>query len=215
MQLILGYGPLESSLRMIPIMTPMMFIAPLVPKLVKKIGARTTIAIGLVLTAAAFIGMTTWTQDMSYGHLLITLLPLIAGIALAQTPATNILMASVPRNRSGMGSAMNDTTRQIGGALGVAVLGAILSATYENKMIEVAHNFPEQVREGLQSSLAVALQVAEHLGPMAGDMVRTAKDAFMSGMSDYATVAACIIFVAAIVAFVGLPKHQAKNDDTI
>ena len=215
MQLILGYGPLESSLRMIPIMTPMMFIAPLVPKLVKKIGARTTIAIGLVLTAAAFIGMTTWTQDMSYGHLLITLLPLIAGIALAQTPATNILMASVPRNRSGMGSAMNDTTRQIGGALGVAVLGAILSATYENKMIEVAHNFPEQVREGLQSSLAVALQVAEKLGPMAGDMVRTAKDAFMSGMSDYATVAACIIFVAAIVAFVGLPKHQAKNDDTI
>ena len=215
MQLILGYSPLESSLRMIPIMLPMMFIGPMVPNLVKKIGARATIAIGLTLTATAFLGMTTWTQDMSYWHLLATMLPLIAGIALAQTPATNILMASVPRNRSGMGSAMNDTTRQIGGALGVAVLGAILSATYENKMLEVARNFPEQVREGLQSSLAVALRVAEHLGPMTTEIVHSAKEAFMSGMLDSAMAAACIIFAAAVVAFVGLPKHQKKDDDTV
>ena len=215
MQLILGYSPLESSLRMIPIMLPMMFIGPMVPNLVKKIGARATIAIGLTLTATAFLGMTTWTQDMSYWHLLATMLPLIAGIALAQTPATNILMASVPRNRSGMGSAMNDTTRQIGGALGVAVLGAILSATYENKMLEVARNFPEQVREGLQSSLAVALRVAEHLGSMTTEIVHSAKEAFMSGMLDSAMAAACIIFAAAVVAFVGLPKHQKKDDDTV
>ena len=215
MQLILGYGTLESSLRMIPIMLPMMFISPLVPKLVKKIGARATIAIGLTITSLSFVGMTTWTQDMNYWQLLATMFPLIAGIALAQTPATNILMAAVPRNRSGMGSAMNDTTRQLGSALGVAVLGAILSATYENKMAETVSHFPEQIRAGLESSLAVALQVAEKLGPVAGDVVRNAKDAFITGMTDSAMVAAGIIFAAAVIAFVGLPKHQTKNDDTI
>ena len=215
MQLILGYGPLESSLRTIPVMLPMMFISPMVPNIVKKLGARLTITIGLTMTALSFVGMTFWTQDVTYWQLLITMLPLILGITLAQMPATNILMASVPRNRSGMGSAVNDTTRELGAALGVAILGAILSATYENKMAETVSHFPEQIRQGLESSLAVALRVADTLGPMADDVVHSAKEAFLGGMTHSAMIAATIIFTAAAIAFVGLPRHHKKNDDTI
>lgn len=143
------------------------------------------------------------------------MLTMMLGITFAMTPGTNILMASVPRNRSGMGSVMNDTTRELGGALGVAILGAIISAVYETKMAETASRLPEQIQTGLESSLAVALSVAEHLGPAADAVVSAAKDAFMGGISQAAMVAAMIIFSAAVIAFFGLPKHQSKNDDVI
>lgn len=215
MQLVLGYSPLESSLRMIPLMLPMMVISPFVPNVVKKFGARITISVGLTLTAAAFLAMAAWTKDMTYWHLFGTMIVMMLGITFAMTPGTNILMASVPRNRSGMGSAMNDTTRELGGALGVAVLGAILSARYESEMAETASQFGDQVRQGLESSLAVALQVADKLGPLGSGVADAAKDAFMTGISDAAMVASVLIFSAAVISFIGLPSHTKKDDDVL
>ena len=110
---------------------------------------------------------------------------------------------------------MNDTTRELGGALGVAVLGAILSATYVDKIGETLAHVPAQIREGLESSLAVALEVAKSLGPAAAEVSHTAMEAFMSGVSHAALIAAGIIFTSAIIAFVGLPKHASKDDTTI
>ncbi|MES2631301.1 MAG: MFS transporter [Patescibacteria group bacterium] len=215
LQLILGYSALESSLLMIPLMLPMMFLGPFIPSVVKKIGARNVISIGLVMTAVAFLIMATWTKDMTYWHLFGGMFLMMAGISAAMTPGTNILMASVPRNRSGMGSAMNDTTRELGSALGVAVLGAVLSAAYENEIRDTAAQFTGLVKEGLESSLAVALRVAENLGPAAGGVADAAKDAFMTGLSHAALVASAIIFSAAIIALVGLPKTHKEGDDTI
>ena len=215
LQLILGYSALQSSLLMIPLMLPMMALGPFIPSVVKKIGARNVIAIGLTMTAAAFLVMATWNKDMTYWHLFGTMIVMMAGISAAMTPGTNILMASVPRNRSGMGSAMNDTTRELGSALGVAVLGAVLSASYENEIRETAAKFVGPIKDGLESSLAVALQVADKLGPMADGVADAAKDAFMSGLTHAALVAAVIIFGAAIIAFVGLPKEHKVGDDTI
>lgn len=215
LQLILGYTALQSSLLMIPLMLPMMALGPFIPLIVKKIGARNVIVIGLTLTSVAFLVMATWNKDMTYWHLFGTMFVMMAGISAAMTPGTNILMASVPRNRSGMGSAMNDTTRELGSALGVAVLGAILSAAYETQIRDTAAAFTGAVREGLESSLAVALQVADKLGPAASTVSNAAKDAFMTGLSHAALVAAVIIFTAAIIALVGLPKVHKEGDDTI
>lgn len=215
MQLVLGYSALESSLLTVPLMLPMMFIGPFIPNVVNKFGARMTITVGLTMTAVAFVIMSTWTKDMTYWHLFGTMLIMMLGISAAMTPGTNILMASVPRNRSGMGSAMNDTTRELGGALGVAVLGAILSATYENEIRDVASAFVGPIKEGLESSLAVALSVAEKLGPAAQSVSDAAMDAFMSGVSHAAIIASVIIFASALVAFFGLPKNHQPDDDTL
>ncbi len=215
MQLILGYSPLESSLLTIPLMLPMMFISPLVPSVVKRVGARTSIGVGLIITSIAFVIMSTWTKDLNYGFLFVTMFTMMLGITFAMTPGTNILMASVPRNRSGMGSAMNDTTRELGGALGVAVLGAVLSATYEANIAATAAKFPAEISNLLQSSLAVALQVAGKLGESAESVVNAAKDAFMGGISNAALIAAVIIFTAALIALFGLPRHTSKDSDTI
>ncbi|OYW85646.1 hypothetical protein B7Z17_01940 [Candidatus Saccharibacteria bacterium 32-49-10] len=215
MQLVMGYSPLEASLLTVPLMLPMMFIGPFIPNVVKKFGARMTISVGLLLTAIAFAYMSTWTKDMTYWHLFGTMIVMMLGISAAMTPGTNILMASVPRNRSGMGSAMNDTTRELGGALGVAVLGAVLSATYEKEIRETAANFVGPIKEGLESSLAVALNVAEQLGPAAQSVSDAAMDAFMSGVSQAAIIGAAIIFASAVIAFVWLPKTHKADDDTI
>lgn len=215
MQLVMGYSALESSLLTVPLMLPMMFLSPFVPNIVKKLGARATISLGLGLTACAFVMMSTWQSDMTYLHLFVPMFVMMLGISCAMTPGTNILMASVPRNRSGMGSAMNDTTRELGGALGVAVLGAILSASYEKEIAETAARFAGPIKDGLESSLAVALQVAEKLGPAADSVRQAALTSWMNGLSDASIVAALIIFTAAIIAFTGLPKHAKKNDDII
>jgi EmrB/QacA subfamily drug resistance transporter len=215
LQLILGYSALQSSLLMIPLMLPMIAIGPFIPSVVKRLGARNVIVIGLFITASAFVAMSTWTKDMTYWHLFGTMFFMMMGISAAMTPGTNILMASVPRNRSGMGSAMNDTTRELGSALGVAVLGAVLSAAYEDNIRATAATFAGPVKDGLESSLAVALRVAEQLGPVAGSVADAAKTAFMTGISHAAIVAAVIIFVAAGIAFVGLPKVHVEGDDTI
>ena len=215
MQLVMGYSALESSLLTIPLMLPMMFISPLVPSVVKKVGARTTITVGLVLVAVAFLAMATWTKDLTYWHLFFTMLVMMLGITFAMTPGTNILMASVPRNRSGMGSAMNDTTRELGSALGVAVLGAVLSAAYEKNVAEAASQFGGSVQEAIESSLAVAMTVAEKLGSASQSVIDAAMDAFMTGVSHAAIVASIIIFISAGIALFGLPKHAHKDDDTI
>ncbi len=215
MQLVMGYSALESSLLTIPLMLPMMFISPLVPSVVKKVGARTTITVGLLLVTVAFLVMSTWTKDLTYWHLFGTMLVMMLGITFAMTPGTNILMASVPRNRSGMGSAMNDATRELGSALGVAVLGAVLSAAYEKNIAETASHFTGSAKDALESSLAVAMAVAEKLGPAADDVTNAAMDAFMTGISQASLAAAAIIFLSAMIALFGLPKHAQKDDDTI
>lgn len=215
MQLVMGYSPLEASLRTIPFMLPMTIISPMVPSIVKRIGSRLTISLGLLITAGAFVVMSTWTKEMSYGLLLCTMGSMMTGLSLAMTPSTNILMASVPRNRSGMGSAMNDTTRQLGGALGVAILGAIISATYTKTIAPSVQSFPEQIRNGVESSIAVALKIADKLGPATGDVVNQAKTAFTTGFTTAAFVGAIIVFVATLLTFFVLPKHTKKDDTTI
>lgn len=213
-QLILGMTPLESSLAMLPIMIPMLFISPLIPSVVKKLGARITIGLGLFITSVAFVLMSTWTADMTYWHLLSVMWVMMIGISAAMTPGTNILMSAVPRNRSGMGSAMNDTTRELGGALGVAILGAILSAAYADNVREAASHLPAAASEAVEGSLAAAIGVANEIGEAAAPLLDAAKDAWMSALGTASLTAAGIIFAASIIAFIALPRHT-KDSDTL
>ena len=122
-------------------------------------------------------------------------------------------MASVPRNRSGMGSAMNDVTRQLGSALGVAVLGATLSATYTTEIAATASAFTGKTQGLIESSLAVALAVADHLGPAGNGVIEAAKTAWMDGLTAACTLGAVILTISTFVAFFGLPKHIKGDKD--
>ena len=211
-QLILGFTPLESSLAMMPLMIPMLILSPLMPTIVKKFGARATMTTGLLMVAVAFVIMTTWTADMTYWHLLGVMVLIMSGISATTTPGTNILMASVPRERSGMGSAANDLTRELGAVLGVAVLGSVISSVYTNNIAETAGKFTGEVSHAIESSLAVALQVLEAAGPQAAALIHDAEVAWMGALSNAALIAAGIMFVAAAIAFVALPKQTEETE---
>ena len=130
LQGVLGYSPLGAAVRLLPISVVMMVVAPQTPKLVAKYGADKIGTAGLGLVAAGMVGVAFFHVDTSYLQLVITMCVLAAGMAMTMTPMTTQLMAAVPRNRAGMGSATNDTTRELGGALGVAVLGSVLASQY-------------------------------------------------------------------------------------
>ena len=212
-QLVMGYGAFESSLRTLPLMMLMMFVSPFVPNIVKKFGTRWTVTSGLVLVTTAFVIMSQWPTIPSYTQIIASMAVMMSGMALTMTPATTMMMSAVPRNRAGMGSAMNDTTRELGGALGVALLGSVLGTAYSSKIAESISKLPSEVQEIAENSLAGALVVAEKLGPMGEPLVAAAKEAWMNGLSEAMLIAAGIVAVAAIVSAIWLPHEHHEGED--
>lgn len=214
-QLVMGYGAMESSFRLLPIMLLMMVSAPFVPNVVKRFGTRSTVTTGLILVCVAFLIMSQWPSQPQYWQVLGSMAIMMGGTSLTMTPATNMLMSAIPRNRAGMGSAMNDTTRELGGALGIAVLGAVLSSSYAANIVASTGSLPDQIRAVAESSLAGALAVAQGLGPVGEVLATAAKEAWMGGLSTAMIIASSIVGVAALVAAKWLPTHPQGVDDEL
>ena len=205
-QLVMGYGTFESALRSSPIFLAMIIVAPQAPNVARRIGTRRTVAGGLVLVAAG-IGILSLLPDVpGYAHVAFGMTVMAVGMALAMSPTTGLLMSAVPRNRAGMGSAMNDTTRELGGALGIAVLGSVMASNYVGHVAGVAKALPGPAAAAVKSGLAGALAVAGQTGN--GALAQTARSAFMSGLTLSMVVGAGIILFAAALAFVGLPADE-------
>lgn len=212
-QLVMGYGVFVSAIAFFPVMLPMMFLAPMVPKIVDRIGTKWTVAPGLVLVSAGFLYMSRWPVDVQYWQFLVGMGIIVVGMALVMTPATNMMMAAVPKNRSGMGSAMNDTTRELGGALGIAVLGSVMSSGYTRHISDVAASLPDAARAAAESSLAAALSIADQMGGAGDALAAQAREAFMSGTSDAMLVSSLIAIAAAFLIGAFLPHRASVVDE--
>lgn len=212
-QLVIGYGAFESSLRTLPLMIVMVIASPFVPNVVKKFGTRWTVTSGLVLVSLSFVLMSQWPVQPSYAQIMASMAVMMSGMALTMTPATTMMMSAVPRNRAGMGSAMNDTTRELGGALGVAVLGSVLGSVYSSKITEHVGQLPVEVQAIAENSLAGALAVAEKLGPLGDGLAVAAKESWMNGLSQAMLIAAGIVGIAAVVSAIWLPHQHTEGQD--
>jgi EmrB/QacA subfamily drug resistance transporter len=191
LQLVLHDSPLVAAISLIPMALGMMPSARFgAPKLVARIGTGRTCALGLFVAAAGFVWLATLDASSGYWALLAGLLPLGAGMGLAMTPATAAVTDALPRDKQGVGSAMNDLSRELGGALGIAVLGSILQSTYRNHL-DVG-NLPGAAAEHARSSLALA----SRLGP---SVAHSAQRAFVDGMQ-YAMYGSAAAVAAAGVA---------------
>ena len=205
-QLVMGYGTFESALRSSPVFLGIILVAPQAPNLARRIGTRRTVAGGLVLVATG-IGILSQLPDTpGYLHVAGGMTVMAVGMALAMSPTTGLLMSAVPRNRAGMGSAMNDTTRELGGSLGIAVLGSVAASTYAAHVGRAVVGLPASAAAAVKSSLAGALAVAGQTGN--GALAQAAKSAYMSGMTLSMVVGAGIILAAAVLALVGLPADE-------
>jgi EmrB/QacA subfamily drug resistance transporter len=206
--LVMGYGAFKTSLAILPPMVPMIILSPIAPLLASKIGTRWTVSSGLCLVIGSFVLMTRWPTAPTYIDIALGMSVMTSGMALASTPATSMMMSAVPRARSGMGSAMNDTTRELGSALGIAVLGAFLSSGYTNKIAPVISALPEQARVVAEKSLAGALAVSAQLGDAGSALADASKAAWMDSLKASMVVGAIICAFALIIAAVWMPHRE-------
>jgi hypothetical protein len=126
----------------------------------------------------------------------------------AMTPATESIMGSLPLDRAGVGSAMNDTTRQVGGALGVAVIGSLLASFYSSSLTTAMHGLPSRALAIADNSVGAAIAVAHGMGGAAGAALSRAADrAFVHGMDSAVLAAAGVAFLGSLVSLVFLPSR--------
>jgi EmrB/QacA subfamily drug resistance transporter len=211
LQFVLDYSPLGAAVRLLPLSAVLMAVAPQTPKLVARFGADRVAASGLGLVAVALALVSTLGQSTPYWYLLITVMILAAGMAMTMTPMTTQLMTSVPRDRAGMGSATNDTTRELGGALGVAVLGSLVTSQYTSGVSGAAAQLPDQAREIAESSIGGVhglIDAGVLPAQAAQSLLTTAKQAFVDGLGLAATAAAIIVGLTAIAVLRLLPSDR-------
>lgn len=205
-QLVLGYGSFESGLRMLPIMPMLIIFSTRAAGLVDRLGARAVVTAGMLLTAAGVFILSFLTPASGYGHVLLGMIVMGAGMGLTMTPMTELIMSSVPRDKAGVGSAMNDTTREVGTTLGVAVLGSILSSGYTSNLGSAVSDLPDAARVTAEGSLAGALGVARDIGGAQGTaIVDAAKSAWTDGLQLSMAIGAGIVLFAAVIAARYLP----------
>ncbi len=145
------------------------------------------------------------------------------GMGTAMSPTTDLLMSAVPRKQAGMGSAMNDTTRELGGSLGVAVFGSLLASRYASQLADAVTQLPARAAEAVSGSLAGALRVgAEAPEPQGAALVDAAKAAWVDGFRFSLLIAGLVVAVAGLVAWkflpdraVDLPMEQDLSDDEL
>ena len=213
LQSVQGYSPVMAAVCMFP-MTPAVFLSTMASINVdRKMGTKFTMSLGLLLSGAG-IFLFSQTAGITTPYLYIFFVQIILGTGLGFTmsPATNSVMSSLPPGRAGIGSAMNDTTRQVGGALGIAVLGALMNGTYRSG-VNLLDGLPglgaatmEQIRSSIQGAHHVALKLGTGL---AGTVVQTSSQAFVNGMREALLIASVVMWIAAVTAWLILPdKHK-------
>ncbi len=211
-QLVLGYTPLDAAVRLLPMAPIMIIVAPLTPRLSQRFGANRTVAGGMVFVAVGltmFRGLGTTTP---YWYVLMCLIPLVSGMALAMSPMTAAIMSAVPARRAGAGSAMNDATRELGAALGIAVMGSLAASRYAGAVNELTTALPVASQDAARASIAGALRVADGLGGSAGETLRAgAETAFVDGVHLAVTVGAVLAAVAAFLVIRYLPRDLAHE----
>jgi EmrB/QacA subfamily drug resistance transporter len=209
LQLVLGYGTLEAGLKQLPFPIVLMAVAPNTPKIAARVGANRMVGAGLGTVGVGLLSFAMLDQSTPYLVIAAQMAVFALGMALTMSPLTASIMSSVPRERAGAGSAMNDTSRELGGALGVAVLGSLVASQFDSKIGSSLGGLSGAQRSEAESSLAGALHVAQDLpGTSGAALVREAQDAFLSGFHLAAILAATVAAGAAIVAWRLLPQRR-------
>jgi EmrB/QacA subfamily drug resistance transporter len=212
LQLVWGYSALGSAARMLPVSFVMVLVAPRSAALAQRYGKRRVVSGGMVATAAGILVMALVGTDPSYLTLLVGITVMAAGIGLAMSPTTDLLMSAVPRSKAGMGSAMNDTTRELGGSLGVAIFGSLLASYYTSQLATTVRTLPVEARAAADASLGGALQVANSFGDGGDGLRQAAKEAWVGGFRLSLVAGAVIVAVAAVIAYRFLPDQAADLD---
>ncbi|AGB21424.1 arabinose efflux permease family protein [Mycobacterium sp. JS623] len=211
MQLILGYSPLQTAFALTPLAVPIMVLGATLHLYLPKVGLRIAVALGLFLIGVGLYFMRFLDAGSAYIDLVWPLLIISAGIGLCVAPTTSAIMNAVPDEKQGVASAVNDTTREVGAAVGIAVAGSVLAAQYHDVLAPTLAGFPDQVREQALDSLANALAIASQMGPQGTKLAELAESAFVHSMDLSLLVVAAALMVAAAFVAVWAPGRDGQQ----
>ena len=209
MQFVLGYSALQAGIRMAPMAAVMMVFAPMSARFVERFGTKAVVGTGMAVAGLGLVLTSLLTPDSTYLNLLATMAVMSAGMALTMAPATESIMGSLPPAKAGVGSAVNDTTREVGGALGVAVLGSVMSSVYTTNM---PASVPDAARESIGSAMTIAGQVGEVPGRA---LALAASNAFVDGIGVALLIGAGVAGLGSLIAWLALParSHDFVEDE--
>ncbi|MCC3313770.1 MFS transporter [Nocardia africana] len=214
-QAVLGWSGLLATVATLPMAVAMMLTSGLAPTLSERIGARSTMAIGTAVSGLGLAQMAAFASvEGGYLSILPGIIAMGVGMGLAMTPSTHAITSSLPQQKQGVASALNDVTREFGTALGVALLGALVATGYrhsiDGKLDEIPHDTADIARGGVANALDVAAGAGEH----AHELVQAARQSFVDGWQQamwvgVAVLAGLLIYILAL----GPNTHLAEPAD--
>lgn len=212
LQSVRGYTALESGLLIVPLAAAQMIFAPRARLVVDRFGARAVCTVGMLLVAAGLASFALFDTGTPVWAMCLVFFVQGTGMAHIMPPVTVAVMQALPREKAGSGSAVNNTFRQVGGALGIAVLGSVLSTVYRGDIEGHLGAVPAGARDVAGESIEATLGVAEKLGPVAGKpLVAAAHDAFISAMHVTALGSAAVALIGALVVGLFLPGRTPAS----
>jgi EmrB/QacA subfamily drug resistance transporter len=214
LQLVHGYSPLSAGLRALPFALAIGAMSPLSPILAGRFGTRVIIPAGLALMGLGLLDLSTAGVHTTYPPIALAVAIMGAGMGLVMAPASTTIMTTVPARQAGAGSAINDTIREVGGALGIAIIGSLAAAVYRSRLVPalIARHAPGPVVHIATSSVAAAAAAGQQTGGPAGsELVAAAHSAFVTSMAVGVRVAAAVALVSAVAAIFALPRRRAPE----
>ena len=211
LQLVLGWSTVKAGFGALPFAFTVGVTSPLAAELAKRVGTKIPVVVGLLAMAAGLVQMAGASTSSTYGHFVVATVLMAAGMGLAMAPATESIMGALPPEQAGVGSAVNDTTREIGGVFGVAIVGSIANAAYVARVGDAAAGLPQHAQAAARSSLAGALSVAQHAPRAIGHpLALAAQDAFVRAADRGLLIAAAVAISGALFAWRALPSRGAE-----
>jgi EmrB/QacA subfamily drug resistance transporter len=216
LQLMLGYSALKAALALLPMTFVMIPISTVAAPLSMRFGQKLVGGSGLAVSAVGLVAFSTLDAQSGFATLLVAQVILAVGVGLAMTPATNAIVSSLPTAKQGVASAVNDTTREIGTALGIAIMGSMFNTGYRQGLSGHLSGVPDGAAAQARRAPALALDAAHGLGHAGDSLAAAARDAFSSGMRFSMLVGAgLLVLAAAYVAFYGPSRVDEVRDDVL
>jgi DHA2 family multidrug resistance protein-like MFS transporter len=211
LQAVRGYSPFDAGLCLVAVAAAIVFTAPQSSKLARRFGTRVLVGTAMIVVAIGFALQMQITADSPLWFVELILVIQGLGMGNVMAPATNAVMGAIPRSKSGAGSAVNNTIRQVGGALGVAILGSVLSTVYRDGLGSAVNVLPSALRTDAAESIGGTLAALGSAGPRAGALQQAANEAFVHAMHVTALCAVAAVLLGSAVVWLFLPGRRASG----
>jgi len=219
LQYVAGYSALGAGLRGLPFAATMILVSPRAPLLSKRLGAKRAVAGGMAVMAVGVFLMSLVGRDTSYLYVAGCLVLSSAGVAAAMPSLSSGIVQSVPMHKAGVGAAVNDTTREVGGAIGIAIVGSIVNSIFRSNVGSALTALPAEQQEFAKDNIAKALAISSRLAAggdadAATELRVAVQQAFLDGAHVGLKVSAALVFAAAIIMYIRLPdsgEHSAPS----